>query len=101
MKGAGSQSGHDLPPWPASLPPAPGVAEVLTKSLMITRENFQRHLGPSDVLFCPPLPPGLGFLDWHRHTEIMRGASRWARHELAELVAARHPLLAEKWAAAE
>lgn len=83
-------------PWRRRrMPAAPGVAEVLTKSLMITRESFQRHLGPTDVLLCPPLPPELGLLDWHRHTEVMRTACTWARPEIEALIAARHPLVAD------
>jgi NTE family protein len=80
-------------PW-RRLPSAPGVAEVMTRSLMVSRQDFRGHLGPEDVLFQPPLPRGATFLDWHRHTELMSGAREWARTEVARLASANHPLLA-------
>jgi NTE family protein len=85
--------GHLARPW-RRLPSAPGVAEVMTRSLMVSRQEFRSHLGPEDVLLQPPLPRGATFLDWHRHTDLMSAAREWARTEVARLAKANHPLLA-------
>jgi len=84
---------HLARPW-RRLPSAPGVAEVMTRSLMVSRQEFRSHLGPEDVLLQPPLPRGATFLDWHRHTELMSAAREWTRKEVGRLASAGHPLLA-------
>ncbi|MCL4767299.1 MAG: patatin-like phospholipase family protein [Hyphomicrobiaceae bacterium] len=76
------------------LPAAPGPAAVLMRSLMANRQDFQRHMRPGDLLLMPPLPQDAGFLDWHRHEELMDAAHRWAACEIARHVAARHPAMA-------
>lgn len=84
-----------LIPWRRSgLPMAPSVGHVLLRSLMVNRQEFLRHLGPEDVVLVPPLPSGVGFLDWHRHTEVMTEARAWATGEVSRLLSARHPLVA-------
>jgi NTE family protein len=52
------------------------------RSLMANRHDFQRHLTPDDTLLVPPIPPDMGFLDWHRHKELFESAYVWARVEL-------------------
>lgn len=82
-------------PWRrASRPAAPGLGHVLLRSLMVNRQEFLRHLQPDDVVLMPPLPRGLGFLDWHRHTETMEAARDWGAEEVARLLQAGHPLVA-------
>jgi hypothetical protein len=49
---------------------------------------------PSDLLLTPPLPPDMGILDWHRHTELMEAAHHWGQSEIARLQAEAHPALA-------
>jgi NTE family protein len=77
-----------------SLPPAPGVATVLLRSLMANGQDFQRHLRAGDLLLVPPLPPGLGLLDWHRHAELADRTYRWGLGEMARLRAEGHPVAA-------
>jgi NTE family protein len=67
------------------LPPAPGLTAVLMRSLMANRRDFQRHMTGEDLLLVPPLPKSIGFLDWHRHTELYRSAYRWTLEELQRL----------------
>lgn len=55
-----------------SLPDAPNIVTVLMRSLMVGRQDFQRHLAPDDTLIVAPLPAGIGYLDWHRHSELRR-----------------------------
>ena len=77
---------HALNPFRrASLPNAPGLGTVLLRSLMAGRKDFERHLKPEDLLLVPPLPAGMGPLDWHRHTEVMDAACAWADAEIARL----------------
>ena len=66
----------------ASLPDAPGVMTVLMRSLMANRQDFKRHLDEDDLLLVPPVPDEMGFLDWHRHGEMVELAYMWAKSEL-------------------
>lgn len=78
-----------------TLPDAPGIAAVLMRSLMANRHDYKRRLRPQDLLLVPPMPEGMSFLDWSRHTELVAAAYRWGRDELARVAAAGgHPLLA-------
>lgn len=76
------------------LPDAPGLTTVLMRSLMANRHDFNRQLKPGDLLFVPPIPANIGILDWHRHTELAKGAYRWGLEEIARLRKAGHPLVA-------
>jgi NTE family protein len=73
------------------LPAAPGVISVLMRALMVNRRDFQRELDAGDVFLRPPIPANMGFLDWHRHSELARMAGGWTRAELARLAAAGCP----------
>jgi NTE family protein len=84
-----------LLPWRRSgLPTAPGLGHVLLRSLMVNRQEFLRHLNGDDVVLVPPVPASVGFLDWHRHSEVKKRAHAWATEEVERLVAAHHPLVA-------
>ena len=65
------------------LPDAPGLISVLIRALMANRRDFQRELSAEDVSLTPPIPAGVGFLDWHRHGELFNVAYLWTRDELA------------------
>jgi NTE family protein len=65
------------------------------RSLMANRQDFDRHLRPDDLLMVPPVPPGMGLLDWHRHGELVDTAYRWTLGEMARLARERHPALAQ------
>ncbi len=66
------------------LPDAPGLLSVLTRSLMAGRQDFKQHLTTGDMLLVPPIPKDMGFLDWHRHTELYDLGYRWAKSELGQ-----------------
>jgi NTE family protein len=70
-----------------SLPAAPGMAAVLMRALMANRQDFQRHLRPSDLLLVPPVPADVGVLDWKRSAELIALSYRWGQAELARLAA--------------
>lgn len=74
-------------------PKAPHVGTVLLRSLMANRKDFKRHLGGEDLLLVPPLPQGMGILDWHRHGELAEATYHWASGEIARLRGEGHPLL--------
>ena len=65
-----------------ALPSAPGLMTVLLRSLMANRQDFTRHMNEEDVLVIPPLPDDMGFLDWHRHADLVDLSYRWAKREL-------------------
>lgn len=57
----------------------PSAATVLVRSLMANRGHFERYLTEDDWLLVPPTPPGMGALDWRRHSELMNAAYRYTR----------------------
>jgi NTE family protein len=57
----------------------PSAATVLVRSLMANRGHFERHLTAEDWLLVPPTPPGMGALDWRRHSELMESAYAYTR----------------------
>lgn len=65
------------------LPEAPGLLAVLMRALMANRRDFNRELDADDLALTPPIPAGVGFLDWHRHRELFHGAYTWTHTELA------------------
>jgi NTE family protein len=67
----------------SSLPEAPGLTTVLMRSLMANRNDFQSQLKPDDQLLVPPIPSGIGPLDWHRHRELIDHAYHWTKDALA------------------
>lgn len=74
------------------LPQAPGLVTVLMRALMANRRDFLRELDAGDLSLMPPIPDGMGFLDWHRHRELFHAAYRWTHQELASLKAADPPV---------
>ena len=60
-------------------PHVPSAATVLVRSLMANRGHFERHLTADDWLLVPPTPPGMGALDWKRHSELMNSAYAYTR----------------------
>jgi NTE family protein len=73
------------------LPGAPGLITVLTRAMMANRRDFVGELAPDDVSLVPPLPPRMGFLDWHRHGELFHGAYAWTAERLDAIRASGHP----------
>jgi NTE family protein len=73
------------------LPAAPGLITVLMRAMMANRRDFLRELAAEDVSLVPPLPAGVGFLDWHRHGELFRDAYRWTGERLADIRASGRP----------
>ena len=69
----------------AHLPSAPGVIDVLTRSLMANRNDFKDFLQEDDILLTPPLPTDVSFLDWNKHEEISEKAYHWTGHKLTQL----------------
>ncbi len=65
-----------------ALPEAPGLATVLMRSLMANRQDYQRHIGDDDILLVPPIAADIGFLDWHRHVELVKSGYDWTLTEL-------------------
>jgi NTE family protein len=83
--------------WPFSrrkLPDAPSLGAVLMRSLLATRNDFERHLQESDLFMVPPVPAGMGILDWGRHGELMERAYAWGIGEIARARAGGHPAVA-------
>ena len=63
-------------------PRLPGPIAMLTLCFMRVPRDFECHLQPEDLVFVPPLPADVGFMDWHRHEELFELGYRWTRKEL-------------------
>jgi len=74
-----------------AIPNAPSLGTVLMRSLIATRNEFERHLQESDLLMVPPVPAGMSILDWGRHSELMSDAYQWGREEIERALARHHP----------
>lgn len=72
----------------------PLIGAVLARALMAQSERFDSHLGDNDILLVPPIPKGIGLLDWHRHAELKAGAYAWMQNEIEQLRAKKDP----RWA---
>ncbi len=78
------------------LPLAPTPQAVLMRSLMLNRRELVGDIGPGDILLSPPIPAGVGPLDWHKHGLLREKGREFARAELARLRSDGHPLLAAR-----
>ncbi len=76
----------------AALPEAPGIGDVLLRSLMANRTDYERHVGAGDLLLMPPIPSGAGPLDWHRHREFIETAYEHCREALQTEKEKRHAI---------
>lgn len=74
-----------------TLPDAPSLGAVLMRSMLATRNSFEQHLQPSDLLMVPPVPAGMSILDWGRHSELMEAAYAWGLKEIDQVRAMGHP----------
>jgi hypothetical protein len=83
-----------LTPWlRGTLPAAPGVGTVLMRADDGQPPGVRSPPAARGPAAGAALPPDMGILDWHRHTELMDRTYRWAMHELARLKAVGHPAL--------
>ncbi len=60
-----------------ALPDAPNIVTVLMRSLMVGRQDFQRHVTGDDLLIQPELPASIGYLglarSWRPAADRIRG----------------------------
>ena len=76
-----------------ALPNAPSPQSVLMRALMLYRRDLASEIEPDDILLAPPMPEGMGHLDWHRHRELRTSAYSFARQAIEQLRTLGHPLL--------
>jgi NTE family protein len=74
-----------IPQWRRALPEAPSMISVLMRSLMANRDDFMRHATTDDAVLVPPIPAGMGFLEWRLHRNTMDAAYLWARDEVRRI----------------
>jgi NTE family protein len=77
-----------------TLPNAPNIATVLLRSLMVGRERLADTLEPDDLLVNPPLPHGIGVMDWDRHAELSAIAYDYTSRLIDEMGTNGHPFFA-------
>jgi NTE family protein len=79
-----------IPQWRRALPEAPSMISVLMRSLMANRDDFMRHATRDDAVLVPPIPAGMGFLEWRLHRQAMDAAYLWARDEARRIACEGH-----------
>ncbi len=80
-----------LNPFAAELPAAPSPAAVLTESLAAHRPKVENLIRSEDLLFFPPIPPGITMLDWQHHRELFIRSYEYGINALRQLRAEGHP----------
>jgi NTE family protein len=71
-------------------PKVPSLLQIIMLSMVANRGGDPQP-GEEDVLIRPPLPTGLRFTDWDRHTETFRFAYREASAWIAARTAEEDP----------
>lgn len=94
LPGRGELARRMINPFGAPLPEAPGVADVIIRSLMANQGLDKVVLGEEDWLVHSPLPEGIGFMNWARHRELAAVAFEYMQGEIAARRAGADPLLA-------
>jgi NTE family protein len=74
------------------LPIAPAPHSVLMRAMTMNRLDYVRDLCPRDILLEPPIPAGIGHLDWHRHADLRRIGRDYTAARLERLEAEGHPI---------
>lgn len=72
-----------LLPFLGKPPRAPGPFPVLMRSLMARQASVPHDLGPEDWYIRPPLPKGVGFMDWSSHKKLYQAGKETVAQELA------------------
>lgn len=77
-------------PFSAPLPKAPGIPEVIMRS-MLANQNMERlDLKETDWFVQPPLITGVGFMNWECHTQLYERAYDHMKREIARKQAEGH-----------
>lgn len=69
-------------PLAKKLPKAPGVANVIMRSLLANQRTDDLPLGSDDQVMFPPILPGMNFMSWDRHDEYFNACYEWALGEI-------------------
>jgi NTE family protein len=72
---------HMLNPWPwkKALPPCPGPATVLARSLSSRITGKAEKKNPLELVLHPPVFPGSSFMDWSRYADVIDASYEWGR----------------------
>ncbi|MCB1339809.1 MAG: patatin-like phospholipase family protein [Pseudooceanicola sp.] len=84
--------------WRGSAP-VPGAIETIMRAMTAGQTALHGTLDPQDWLLTPPLPPGLGFMNWKDAPTLIAPAAAYARARYANLATA-NPALHEALRAA-
>jgi NTE family protein len=96
IPGRGELIAHMLNPWPwkKALPPCPGPATVLARSLSRKIIGKVEKKNPLELVLQPPVFPGSSFMDWSRYADIMDASYEWGRKTVETLRENGDPALA-------
>jgi NTE family protein len=87
IPGRGELIAHMLNPWPwkKALPPCPGPATVLARSLSRKINSKVEKKNPLELVLHPPVFPGSSFMDWSRYADVMDASYEWGRKTVQTL----------------
>jgi NTE family protein len=76
-----------------TLPAVPGPIGVLERCLSMNQNPDLLPAGPLDLVLNVPPSPGVGFMDFDRHTEVFEAAHEWCLGQIDALEQAGNPAL--------
>jgi NTE family protein len=76
-----------------TLPAVPGPIGVLERCLSMNQNPDLLPAGPLDLVLNVPPSPGVGFMDFDRHTEVFEAAYEWCLGQIDALEQAGNPAL--------
>jgi NTE family protein len=96
IPGRGELIVHMLNPWPwkKPLPPCPGPATVIARSLSRKIIGNAEKKNPLELVLHPPVFPGSSFMDWSRYADVMDASYEWGRKTVETLRENGDPALA-------
>lgn len=96
IPGRGELIMHMLNPWPwkKALPPCPGPASVIARSLSSRNIGKAEKKNPLELVLHPPVFPGSSFMDWSRYDDLMNASYEWGRKTVETLRENGDPTLA-------
>lgn len=76
------------------LPPCPGPASVIARSLSSRNVAKAEKKNPLELVLNPPVFPGSSFMDWSRYPDLMEASYEWGRKTVETLRGNGDPALA-------
>ena len=72
-----------LIPWRKPGVKAPRIGQIVTRSMLLASDAASKEaLRQADLVFQPPIPKGMGIIDWKRFKPLAGDTYEWAKGEI-------------------